>query len=110
LAPEAIRRLAQTWRNSSLLLLDEPASGLSIDQRVRLSEILLEIATRTTVVLVEHDLEMIKRTVSKVFVLIDGRLEFEGGPGNSANRRSSARNSWGLSPSAACSEGNHDCS
>ena len=66
--------------NPSLLLLDEPASGLSSDQRERLAEILLDIATRTTVVLVEHDLEMIKRTVSKVFVLIDGRLAFEGGP------------------------------
>jgi branched-chain amino acid transport system permease protein len=66
--------------NPKVLLLDEPASGLSAEQRLRLGEILAEIGTRTTVVLVEHDLNMIIRLVQKVFMLIDGRLEFEGGP------------------------------
>jgi branched-chain amino acid transport system permease protein len=66
--------------NPKVLLLDEPASGLSVEQRLRLGEILADIGTRTTVVLVEHDLEMIVRLVEKVFMLIDGKLEFEGGP------------------------------
>jgi branched-chain amino acid transport system permease protein len=66
--------------NPRVLLLDEPASGLSVEQRLRLGEILSDIGTRTTVVLVEHDLEMIVRLVKKVFMLIDGKLTFEGGP------------------------------
>jgi branched-chain amino acid transport system permease protein len=66
--------------NPRVLLLDEPASGLSVEQRLRLSEILADIGTRTTVVLVEHDLEMIVRLVKKVFMLIDGKLTFQGGP------------------------------
>jgi branched-chain amino acid transport system permease protein len=66
--------------NPKVLLLDEPASGLSVTQRLHLGEILADIGTRTTVVLVEHDLEMIIRLVKKVFMLIDGKLTFEGGP------------------------------
>jgi branched-chain amino acid transport system permease protein len=61
-----------------LLLLDEPASGLSVEQRERLSRTLQELAVDTTVVLVEHDLQMVARIAKQIFVLVDGRLVFSG--------------------------------
>jgi ABC-type branched-subunit amino acid transport system ATPase component len=63
-----------------LILLDEPASGLSVEQRERLSRTLQELAEDTTVVLVEHDLQMVARIAKQIFVLIDGRLVFSGDP------------------------------
>ncbi|MBO0713760.1 MAG: ATP-binding cassette domain-containing protein, partial [Acidimicrobiales bacterium] len=64
--------------NPRILLLDEPASGLSVDQRNRLAETLQELGKRMTIVLVEHDLQLVARIAEEIFVLIDGRLEFEG--------------------------------
>ena len=64
--------------NPRILLLDEPASGLSVDQRNRLADTLVELGKRMTIVLVEHDLQLVARIAEEIFVLIDGRLEFEG--------------------------------
>jgi branched-chain amino acid transport system permease protein len=64
--------------NPRLLVLDEPASGLSIEQRERLSETLARLGERLTVVLVEHDLVMIERIAQHVIVLIDGRVAYDG--------------------------------
>jgi branched-chain amino acid transport system permease protein len=61
-----------------LLMLDEPASGLGSEQRSRLAEILVELGRDTTIVLVEHDLQMVAQISSEVFVLIDGQLRFNG--------------------------------
>jgi len=61
-----------------LLMLDEPASGLGRAQRTRLAEILVELGRETTIVLVEHDLQMVAQISSEVFVLIDGQLRFHG--------------------------------
>ncbi len=61
-----------------LLLLDEPASGLSGDQRGRLRELLLSLGAEVTVVVVEHDLELLASIAGRLFVLINGRLRFQG--------------------------------
>ena len=61
-----------------LLLLDEPASGLGSAQRSRLARILVELGRDTTIVLVEHDLQMVARISSEVFVLFDGQVRFHG--------------------------------
>jgi len=61
-----------------LLLLDEPASGLSGDQRGRLRELLLSLGAEVTVVVVEHDLELLATIAGQLFVLINGRLRFQG--------------------------------
>jgi branched-chain amino acid transport system permease protein len=61
-----------------ILLLDEPASGLSIPQRSHLAKTLLELSKHVCIVLVEHDLELVARIASDIFVLIDGSLAFEG--------------------------------
>lgn len=62
----------------SVILLDEPASGLSAPQRARLAELLVGLGERMTVVLVEHDLQMVADIAQEIFVLLDGRLVFTG--------------------------------
>jgi branched-chain amino acid transport system permease protein len=66
--------------NPRLLLLDEPASGLSEEQRQRLAGVLAAVAARTCVFLVEHDLALVAQVSERIFVLAAGRLVFDGGP------------------------------
>ncbi|HEX6525129.1 MAG TPA: ATP-binding cassette domain-containing protein [Streptosporangiaceae bacterium] len=63
-----------------LLLLDEPASGLSGPQRDRLAEVLRAAGELACVLLVEHDLDLVARISQKIFVLARGRLVFDGDP------------------------------
>lgn len=63
-----------------LLLLDEPASGLSESQRERLKDVLRTVGDMTCVLLVEHDLGLVAQITEKIFVLASGQLVFEGGP------------------------------
>lgn len=62
----------------SLLLLDEPASGLSEIQRERLREVLRAIGEVTCVLLVEHDLDLIAAVAERILVLESGALVFTG--------------------------------
>ena len=66
--------------NPRVLLLDEPASGLSEEQRHRLAELLTAFGERTCVLLVEHDLDLVAQVSERIFVLSSGRLVFDGGP------------------------------
>jgi branched-chain amino acid transport system permease protein len=63
-----------------LLLLDEPASGLSESQRERLKDVLRTVGGMTCVLLVEHDLGLVAQITEKIFVLASGQLVFEGSP------------------------------
>ena len=74
---ELARALAPRPR---LLLLDEPASGLSEQQRSRLADLLHAIGELTCVLLVEHDLDLVAQVSQRIFVLSSGRLVFDGGP------------------------------
>jgi branched-chain amino acid transport system permease protein len=74
---ELARALAPRPR---LLLLDEPASGLSEQQRYRLADLLHAIGELTCVLLVEHDLDLVAQVSQRIFVLSSGRLVFDGGP------------------------------
>jgi len=66
--------------NPRLMLLDEPASGLSEEQRHRLAELLTAFGERTCVLLIEHDLDLVAQVSERIFVLSSGRLVFDGGP------------------------------
>ncbi len=60
----------------SLLLLDEPSSGLDRKETHALVDVLhgIQQSQGTAVLLVEHDLEMVVRAVSRLYVLDLGRL------------------------------------
>jgi urea transport system ATP-binding protein len=61
-----------------LLLLDEPVAGMSQDERERTGELLTEIAKDHTVIVVEHDMEFLRRYASQVTVLHEGSVLVEG--------------------------------
>ncbi len=65
-----------------LLLLDEPAAGLAGEERTALGELVrsLQVRLGCTVVVVEHDVELVSRVCDRVFVLNFGRLIAEGTP------------------------------
>jgi ABC-type branched-subunit amino acid transport system ATPase component len=63
------------------LLLDEPAAGMSQQQRVRLGEVLRELANLGHgVLLVEHDMALVGRVADRVTVLAEGRVLASGSP------------------------------
>jgi branched-chain amino acid transport system ATP-binding protein len=57
-----------------VLLLDEPASGLSSQERLEMTATLRRIRTelRITAIVVEHDMTLVERTCDRVVVLKDG--------------------------------------
>ena len=59
-----------------LLLLDEPSSGLDRVESLALAAVLrsTQDERHTAIVLVEHDLEMVRRVVSRLFVLDSGAV------------------------------------
>lgn len=63
-----------------LLMLDEPASGLDRDERQRLAKILRQVAEHedVTILLVEHDVELVSTFTDRAYVLDFGRLITEG--------------------------------
>jgi branched-chain amino acid transport system ATP-binding protein len=65
-----------------LLLLDEPASGLHLSERQELRQVIETVhqAQDLTVVVVEHDVELVMALCSYVHVLEFGRLIFSGTP------------------------------
>ena len=63
-----------------LLMLDEPAAGLSRAERVRLTEMLIGLDESITLVLIEHDMDVALRVAKWVTMMHDGRVIVEGTP------------------------------
>ena len=64
----------------SVLLLDEPAAGLTMEESLALAAILRHLATRwgVTVLLVEHDMQVVFSVCDRISVLHLGRALAEG--------------------------------
>ncbi|TPG59744.1 ABC transporter ATP-binding protein [Roseomonas nepalensis] len=63
-----------------LLLLDEPAAGLSPVERAIVSDIIRALPRAMTVVLIEHDMDLVLSLVDWVTCLDNGRLLVEAAP------------------------------
>ena len=61
-----------------LLLVDEPAAGMTPAEREKTTDILVEAAKTRSVVVVEHDMEFVRRLNCKVTVLNEGSVLAEG--------------------------------
>jgi branched-chain amino acid transport system ATP-binding protein len=63
-----------------LMMLDEPASGLSRGERERLTELLLSLPADVTLLLIEHDMDIALRVAAYVTMMHDGQKIVEGTP------------------------------
>jgi branched-chain amino acid transport system permease protein len=71
--------MALAW-GPEVLLLDEPAAGLSHEDSVGLAKTLRQLAEVSgyTLVIVEHDMEIVRELADRVVVLANGRLLVDG--------------------------------
>jgi branched-chain amino acid transport system ATP-binding protein len=63
-----------------LMMLDEPAAGLSRGERVLLTELLLQLGREITLVLIEHDMDVALTVAERVTMMHEGRVVVEGTP------------------------------
>ena len=67
--------LAQSPR---LLLLDEPTAGMSPVETARITELVAGLDRALTIVIVEHDMDVVFRLADRITVLHEGRVIAEG--------------------------------
>jgi branched-chain amino acid transport system ATP-binding protein len=66
--------------NPRLMMLDEPAAGLSPGERQRLTQLLVGLDPAITLILIEHDMDVALRVAEWVTMMHDGRVIAEGTP------------------------------
>ncbi|TBR42490.1 urea ABC transporter ATP-binding protein UrtD [Marinomonas agarivorans] len=64
--------------DSRLLLIDEPVAGMTAEETERTAELLTSLAGERTVIVVEHDMEFVRRIANTVTVLHQGAVLAEG--------------------------------
>jgi ABC-2 type transport system ATP-binding protein len=72
--------------NPQLLIVDEPTAGLDPEERVRLRNLLADMAGRRTVILSTHIIEDVSQTCTKLAVMHKGQILFHDTPGELVER------------------------
>lgn len=78
--PQGVRKLLDiamaTVRNPRLIMLDEPTSGISVEEKFGLMDIIMQALrdAETTVLFIEHDMEIVERYVSRVLAFYQGEI------------------------------------
>lgn len=86
LLPEGIRKLLDVAMalssRSKLLLLDEPTSGVSSDEKFAIMDVVMGAARAAgvTVIFVEHDMDIVARFSGRVVAFYDGGIIGDGPP------------------------------
>jgi len=65
-------------QDPKLLLVDEPAAGMTDEETVKTGELLLSLAGKHSIVVIEHDMAFVRQIARKVTVLHQGSVLFEG--------------------------------
>lgn len=65
-------------QDPKLLMLDEPVAGMSAKERDETAELLRKISSNRSVLVIEHDMEFVKKIADKVTVLHQGKILAEG--------------------------------
>ncbi len=63
-----------------LVLLDEPMAGMGADESRRMETLIANLRGRTTVLLIEHDVDAVFRLADRVSVLVSGQIIASGTP------------------------------
>jgi branched-chain amino acid transport system ATP-binding protein len=63
-----------------LLLLDEPAGGLTQQEAERVAELVRRLNQRMTLIVVEHDMAFVRQVAQRVLVFHQGRVLADGEP------------------------------
>jgi branched-chain amino acid transport system ATP-binding protein len=86
LLPEGVRKLLDIAMavagQPKVLLLDEPTSGVSADEKFRLMDMVMS-ALKTqgvTVLFVEHDMDIVSRYTQRILAFYEGRIIADGEP------------------------------
>ena len=66
--------------NPKLLLLDEPTAGMSPAETKDIINLIKKLSKEYSIIIVEHDMEVIYNLADKIYVLDRGKLIFEGNP------------------------------
>jgi branched-chain amino acid transport system ATP-binding protein len=78
--PQGVRKLLDiamaTVRNPKLVMLDEPTSGISVEEKFGLMDIIMQALREeeTTVMFIEHDMEIVERFVDRVWAFYQGQV------------------------------------
>jgi len=65
-------------QNPKLLLVDEPAAGMSDEETHKTGELLMSLAGKHSIVVIEHDMTFVRQIARKVTVLHQGTVLCEG--------------------------------
>jgi urea transport system ATP-binding protein len=65
-------------QNPRLLLVDEPAAGMTDEETARTGELLMSLAGKHSIVVIEHDMVFVRQIARKVTVLHQGTVLCEG--------------------------------
>jgi branched-chain amino acid transport system ATP-binding protein len=77
---QGIRKLLDiamaTVRKPQLLMLDEPTSGISVEEKFDLMDVIMAALReeQTTVMFIEHDMEIVQRHVARVLAFSQGEI------------------------------------
>jgi branched-chain amino acid transport system ATP-binding protein len=84
--PEGVRKLLDIAMamavKPKILLLDEPTSGVSADEKFVIMDMVMEAvrAQGVTVLFVEHDMEIVSRYTQRILAFYEGRIIADGEP------------------------------
>jgi urea transport system ATP-binding protein len=65
-------------QNPKVLLVDEPAAGMTDEETARTGELLVSLAGKHSVIVIEHDMTFVRQIARKVTVLHQGTVLCEG--------------------------------
>ena len=85
--PGGVRKLVDVamavTHQPKLLLLDEPTSGVAVEEKFPLMDVIMHAikGTEATVLFVEHDMDIVARYADRVLAFYAGRIIADGEPG-----------------------------
>jgi len=65
-------------QNAKLLLVDEPAAGMTDEETHKTGELLMGLAGKHSIIVIEHDMVFVRQIAKKVTVLHQGSILCEG--------------------------------